>query len=28
MVQQDIPSAVWSDMRSAGLIPDNAPTPD
>ena len=28
MVQQDIPSAVWSDMRSAGLIPDNAPTPE
>ena len=28
MVQQDIPNAVWSDMRSAGLIPDNAPTPD
>jgi D-threo-aldose 1-dehydrogenase len=28
MVQQDIPNAVWSDMRSAGLIPDDAPTPD
>ena len=28
MVQQDIPSAVWSDMRSAVLIPDNAPTPE
>ena len=27
MVQQDIPAAVWSDMRSAGLIPDEAPTP-
>ena len=27
MVQQDIPAALWSDMRSAGLIPDNAPTP-
>jgi D-threo-aldose 1-dehydrogenase len=27
MVQQEIPSALWSDMRSAGLIPDNAPTP-
>lgn len=28
MVQQEIPDALWSDMRSAGLIPDNAPTPD
>jgi len=28
MVQQEIPAAVWSDMRSAGLIPNNAPTPD
>ncbi|MBT4125689.1 MAG: aldo/keto reductase [Chloroflexi bacterium] len=28
MVQQEIPAAVWSDMRSAGLIPDNAPTPE
>ncbi|NQW20844.1 MAG: aldo/keto reductase [Chloroflexi bacterium] len=28
MVQQKIPAAVWSDMRSAGLIPDNAPTPN
>jgi D-threo-aldose 1-dehydrogenase len=28
MVQQEIPGALWSDMRSAGLIPDNAPTPD
>jgi D-threo-aldose 1-dehydrogenase len=28
MVQQEIPNAVWSDMRSAGLIPDNAPTPE
>ncbi len=28
VVQQKIPAAVWSDMRSAGLIPDNAPTPD
>jgi D-threo-aldose 1-dehydrogenase len=27
MVRQDIPTALWSDMRSAGLIPDNAPTP-
>jgi D-threo-aldose 1-dehydrogenase len=27
LVQQEIPAAVWSDMRSAGLIPDNAPTP-
>jgi D-threo-aldose 1-dehydrogenase len=27
MVQQDIPAALWSDMRSAGLIPDDAPTP-
>lgn len=27
MVRQDIPAAVWSDMRSAGLIPDEAPTP-
>jgi D-threo-aldose 1-dehydrogenase len=27
MVQQDIPASVWNDMRSAGLIPDNAPTP-
>jgi D-threo-aldose 1-dehydrogenase len=28
MVQQDIPAAMWSDMRSAGLIPENAPTPE
>lgn len=28
MVQQDIPTAMWADMRSAGLIPDNAPTPE
>jgi len=28
MVQQKIPAGLWSDMRSAGLIPDNAPTPD
>ena len=28
MVQQEIPAAVWSDMRAAGLIPDNAPTPE
>ena len=28
MVQQEIPAGFWSDMRSAGLIPDNAPTPD
>lgn len=27
MVKQDIPAALWSDMRSAGLIPGNAPTP-
>ena len=27
MVEQKIPSALWSDMRSAGLIPDEAPTP-
>ncbi len=27
MVEQNIPSALWSDMRSAGLIPDEAPTP-
>ena len=27
MVRQDIPAALWSDMRSAGLIPDTAPTP-
>ncbi len=28
MVQQEIPAGLWSDMRSAGLIPDNAPTPE
>jgi len=28
MVQQEIPPALWDDMRTAGLIPDNAPTPD
>jgi D-threo-aldose 1-dehydrogenase len=28
MVQQEIPAALWSDMRSAGLIPDDAPTPE
>jgi D-threo-aldose 1-dehydrogenase len=27
MVQQEIPAALWDDMRTAGLIPDNAPTP-
>ncbi len=27
MVEQDIPTVLWNDMRSAGLIPDNAPTP-
>lgn len=27
MVQQEIPAALWSDMRTAGLIPDEAPTP-
>jgi D-threo-aldose 1-dehydrogenase len=27
MVQQEIPAAMWRDMRSAGLIPDNAPIP-
>ena len=26
MVQQEIPAALWSDMRTAGLIPDAAPT--
>ena len=28
MVRQEIPAAMWSDMRTAGLIPDNAPTPE
>lgn len=28
MVQQEIPAALWDDLRTAGLIPDNAPTPD
>ncbi|MBN4064172.1 aldo/keto reductase [Dehalococcoides mccartyi] len=27
MVQQEIPPGLWIDMRSAGLIPDEAPTP-
>lgn len=27
MVQQEIPSAAWDEMRAAGLIPDEAPTP-
>ena len=27
LVQQEIPAGLWSDMRSAGLIPDAAPTP-
>lgn len=27
MVSQEIPAALWSDMRTAGLIPDEAPTP-
>jgi D-threo-aldose 1-dehydrogenase len=27
MVEQEIPSAMWSDMRTAKLIPDDAPTP-
>ena len=27
MVQQEIPVTLWNDMRSEGLIPDDAPTP-
>ncbi|MDA1280927.1 MAG: aldo/keto reductase [Chloroflexi bacterium] len=27
MVRQEIPTALWVDMRAAGLIPDEAPTP-
>ena len=27
MVRQQIPSDVWSEMKSEGLIPSNAPTP-
>jgi D-threo-aldose 1-dehydrogenase len=27
MVEQEIPAAMWSDMRAARLIPDDAPTP-
>ncbi len=27
MVEKHIPSSVWLDMRSEGLIPDDAPTP-
>ena len=27
MVGQEIPAALWGEMRSAGLIPDDAPTP-
>lgn len=27
MVEQEIPSAVWQEMRDADLIPDEAPTP-
>ena len=27
MVQQDIPATLWTSMREAGLIPQNAPTP-
>lgn len=27
MVEQHIPTAVWSEIRSAGLIPEDAPTP-
>lgn len=28
MVEKHIPSGLWQDMRSEGLIPDEAPTPD
>ena len=27
MVRQDIPATLWTSMREAGLIPQNAPTP-
>ncbi len=27
MVQQEIPATLWNDLRSEGLIPDEAPTP-
>ena len=27
MVQADLPAALWSDFKSAGLIPTDAPTP-
>ena len=27
MVQQNIPTTLWDNMREAGLIPQNAPTP-
>ena len=27
MVQQNIPATLWDNMRDAGLIPQNAPTP-
>ena len=27
MVEQEIPATMWSDMRAARLIPDDAPTP-
>jgi D-threo-aldose 1-dehydrogenase len=28
MAQQEIPAAMWSDMRTAKLLPDDAPTPE
>jgi D-threo-aldose 1-dehydrogenase len=28
LMQAEIPGALWADLRHAGLLPENAPTPD
>ncbi len=28
LMQAEIPGALWADLRRAGLLPDNAPTPE
>ena len=28
LMQAEIPGALWADLRRAGLLPENAPTPE
>jgi len=28
LMQAAIPGALWADLRRAGLLPENAPTPE